>query len=110
LGHEDLKIGFGESEDLIDNDPNSELSKRICTLDAALLELGSSEEEFQTFLSEVIPPRFPDGLTVYDTDGQFLDSMGTLIQEPSKVVPLTIFEDTLENEAEIDEIIEAYKQ
>ncbi|OKH44329.1 hypothetical protein NIES30_22820 [Phormidium tenue NIES-30] len=68
-----------------------------------------SEAAFQQFLDQEITPRFPDGLTVYDADGQFLDSTNTLVKEPSKVVSL-IFEDTVENEAAIDQIIQAYKQ
>ena len=39
-----------------------------------------SEAEFQKFLDREITPRFPDGLTVYEADGQFLDSTGTLIR------------------------------
>ena len=47
-----------------------------------------SEEEFQDFVDDVITKRFPAGLTIVDADGQFLDSTGTLVQEPSKLVTL----------------------
>jgi Protein of unknown function (DUF3574) len=63
-----------------------------------------SEAEFQAFIDAEITPRFPDGLTLYDADGQFLDSNGTLIREPSQVISL-IFKNTLVNQAAIDEIV-----
>jgi hypothetical protein len=36
-----------------------------------------SEAEFQAFINSEITPRFPNGLTLYDADGQFLDSTGS---------------------------------
>jgi transcription termination factor NusB len=108
--NEAVKVGFGQSEDLIDNDPIPELIQTDLYFGRNIAEGGEvSEAEFQQFLDQEITPRFPDGLTVYDADGQFLSSTNTLVQEPSKVVSL-IFEDTVENEAAIDQIIQAYKQ
>ncbi|MBD2537162.1 DUF3574 domain-containing protein, partial [Nostoc flagelliforme FACHB-838] len=68
-----------------------------------------SESEFQTFVDSVITPRFPNGLTIFDASGQFQDSTGIIIEEPSKVISF-IFEDTLDNETSINQIIEAYLQ
>jgi|GEM_PF-826314 NADH:ubiquinone oxidoreductase subunit E len=108
--NEAVNVGFGQSEDLIDNDPIPELIQTDLYFGRNIAGGGEvSEAEFQQFLDQEITPRFPDGLTVYDADGQFLDSTNTLVQEPSKVVSL-IFEDTLDNEAAIDQIIQAYKQ
>ncbi|MGF1566686.1 MAG: DUF3574 domain-containing protein [Nodosilinea sp.] len=108
--NEAVNVGFGQSEDLIDNDPIPELIQTDLYFGRNIAGGGEvSEAEFQQFLDQEITPRFPDGLTVYDADGQFLDSTNTLIQEPSKVVSL-IFEDTAENEAAVDHIIQAYKQ
>ncbi|PSB13791.1 hypothetical protein C7B61_10490 [filamentous cyanobacterium CCP1] len=108
--NEAVKVGFGQSEDLIDNDPIPELIQTELYFGRNITGGGEvSEAAFQQFLDQEITPRFPDGLTVYDADGQFLSSTGTLVQEPSKVVSL-IFEDTVENEAAIDQIIQAYKQ
>ncbi|NJL54449.1 DUF3574 domain-containing protein [bacterium] len=108
--NEAVNVGFGQSEDLIDNDPIPELIQTDLYFGRNIAGGGEvSEAEFQQFLDQEITPRFPDGLTVYDADGQFLDSTNTLIQEPSKVVSL-IFEDTEENEAAVDQIIQAYKQ
>ena len=42
-----------------------------------------SEDEWQRFVAEVVTPRFPDGLTVDDALGQYLDGK-TLVREKSK--------------------------
>lgn len=108
--NEEVKVGFGESVDLIDNDTIAELIQEDLYFGRNITGGGEvSEAEFQKFLDREITPRFPDGLTVYEANGQFFDSTGTLIQEPSKVVSL-IFEDTAENEAAIAQITQAYKQ
>lgn len=105
-----LKVGFDESEDLIDNDPTPELIQEDLYFGRNIVGGGEvSEAQFQAFIDAEITPRFPNGLTTYDADGQFLDSAGNLIKEPSQVVSL-IFDDTVENEAAIDQIIVAYKQ
>jgi hypothetical protein len=46
-------------------------------------------------------------LTVFDARGQFQDSTGNIIEEPSQVVSL-IAEDTQTNETEINEIVAEY--
>jgi NADH:ubiquinone oxidoreductase subunit E len=105
-----LKVGFDESEDLIDNDLTPELIQEDLYFGRNIVDGGEvTEAQFKSFIDTEITPRFPDGLTTYDADGQFLDSAGKLVQEPSQVVSL-IFEDTIENEAAIDQIIAAYKQ
>lgn len=50
-----------------------------------------SETEWQAFLSEDVTPRFPDGLTVLEADGQYRQSDGTIVRERSKI--LVIFHD-----------------
>ena len=50
-----------------------------------------SETEWQAFLNENVTPRFPDGLTVLEADGQYRQSDGTIVRERSKV--LVIFHD-----------------
>ena len=66
-----------------------------------------SEEQFQTFVDSVITPRFPAGLTVFNANGQFRNSAGTIIDEKSKVVTLFL-EDTLESKSAVNEIVAAY--
>lgn len=45
-----------------------------------------TDEEWQAFLDEEITPRFPDGLTVLDGYGQFLNSSDVIIAEESIVL------------------------
>jgi transcription termination factor NusB len=103
-----LKVGFGAGENLIDNDPTPEFIQADLFFGRSIPDGGQvSEEQFQDFVDDFITPGFPDGLTIFDADGQFLDSTGTLIQEPSKVVRL-LFDDTQENEDDIDGVITEY--
>jgi hypothetical protein len=51
--------------------------------------LGVSEDDFARFLDEEVTPRFPDGLTVLDSQGRWL-SQGRLVREPGKLVILVL--------------------
>lgn len=52
-----------------------------------------SEAEWQGFLDGVLVPAFPDGLTVFDAEGRWLDpDLGRAIAEPSKVVAILAFD------------------
>lgn len=105
-----LKVGFGEGENLIDNDSIPEFIEADLFFGRNLPGGGQvSEEEFQSFVNSIISPRFPAELTIFDAKGQFEDSTGTLIEESTKVVKLLI-KDTRENEIALDEIIKAYKE
>ena len=66
-----------------------------------------SNRDFQLFLQNEVTPRFPDGLTVLDADGQFLGSNG-IIREKTKLLIL-IHANSEENKREIQEIIDEYK-
>jgi Protein of unknown function (DUF3574) len=108
--NEAVSVGFGQGEDLIDNDPTPQLIQVDLYYGQNIGTTGQvSDRQFRRFLRNEVTPRFPDGLTVYDADGQFLNSANQLIQEPSKVVSLVI-EDTQANERSINEIIDIYKQ
>lgn len=37
------------------------------------------ESQFQAFVDSTITPRFPDGRTIFDANGQFLNSSGVLV-------------------------------
>jgi len=108
--NQDVKVSFGLGDDLIDNSPVPELIQADLFFGRNIPGGGEvSESEFQAFVDSVITPLFPAGLTIFDGNGQFLDSTGTIIEEPSKVISL-IFEDTLDNETSINQIIGAYLQ
>ena len=47
-----------------------------------------SDTEWQTFLAQVVTPRFPAGLTVVDAMGQWKGASGSVEQERAEVVTL----------------------
>ncbi len=105
---DDLTVDFGVSEDLIDNDVDPELIEVDLFFGRDIAGVGEvSEQQFQSFVDHVITPRFPDGLTIFDTQGQFQDITGEVIEESSQVVSLVI-EDTETNETAIKEIVAEY--
>ena len=71
--------------------------------------LGVSETQWQAFVDREITPRFPDGLTITDAQGQWRDSeTGAIVHEPSKA--LTVFlGDEAQGRAALDAIAEAMK-
>jgi hypothetical protein len=70
--------------------------------------LGVSEAEWDAFVDAEITPRFPDGLSVADLEGQWRDSQtGAIVREPSKA--LTIFLSSDGDRVKLDAIVDAYK-
>ncbi|WP_434301676.1 DUF3574 domain-containing protein [Corallococcus exiguus] len=67
-----------------------------------------SEAEFQAFVDTVVTPRFQDGLTVYDANGQHRLESGELIHEQTKVLVL-LHDGSAARSADIDTIHEEYK-
>ncbi len=51
--------------------------------------LGVSEADFTRFLDEEVSPRFPDGLTVSDSQGRWLYK-GVVFKEPGKRLTLIL--------------------
>ena len=71
---------------------------------------GVSDEAFARFTAEQITPRFPDGLTVVDSVGQWRDpAQGRLVRERGKLVTI-VFADDEAKRAALTEIAEAYKR
>ena len=68
--------------------------------------LGVSDEEFARFLEEVVTPRFPDGVTVQDSNGRWLYN-GMQYREPGKVVTLILRRP--DDRAKLGEIAAAYE-
>jgi hypothetical protein len=67
-----------------------------------------SKEDWATFVNSTVTPRFPQGLTVSLTNGQWKSSDGTIIRESSYVLTL-IHPDDNDNEQAVRDITNAYK-
>ncbi len=106
---DDLRVSFGEG-DLFANSPTPKLIQTDLYFGRNIRGGGLvSESQFQTFVDSVVTPNFPAGLTILDAQGQFKDSTGTIIKEPSKLLTL-VFDDTLTNENSVNQIIREYIQ
>jgi len=68
-----------------------------------------SEDEWRTFLRQEVTPRFPDGLTVWEAQGQWRRSDGRIGRERAKVL-LLVHDDTVVARATLGELVTAYKQ
>ncbi|GAM97731.1 hypothetical protein U91I_01359 [alpha proteobacterium U9-1i] len=72
--------------------------------------LGVDDAEWAAFLDTEVTPRFPDGLTVSDADGQWRDSTsGAIVREPSKVLTLFLGDEAADRE-KLELIAHAYKE
>ncbi|HEX3132189.1 MAG TPA: DUF3574 domain-containing protein [Planctomycetota bacterium] len=65
--------------------------------------------EFNAFLDTVVTPKFPTGLTVFHTDGQWRGPDNGVVKERSVVLEL-IFTDDQTNRENLFAIIDQYKQ
>jgi hypothetical protein len=71
---------------------------------------GISESAFSNFVAREITPRFPDGLTIIDGDGQWRDGVRNVdVRERAKVVLIT-FADDARKRADLVAIAENYKR
>ncbi|MBN1270126.1 MAG: DUF3574 domain-containing protein [Kiritimatiellae bacterium] len=68
-----------------------------------------TEEEFQSFVDDFVTPRFEEGLTILNADGQYMGEVRDLVKEKSKVVIL-IHEDTPQASKTIEFIRAAYRR
>ena len=65
--------------------------------------------EWQAFVNEVVTPKFPAGLTIVDSAGQWRNANGRIEQEPSKMLVL-LHPQSPTIDAQIDEIRALYRQ
>jgi hypothetical protein len=73
-------------------------------------KLGVTEKLWRQFVARELTPRFPDGLTVIEAQGQWRDSKsGALVREPSKIVVLVTADDAATRER-IAAAADAYKK
>ncbi|MCL1634067.1 DUF3574 domain-containing protein [Luteimonas sp. SX5] len=67
------------------------------------------ETQWQAFLADTVTPRFPDGLTVYRTQGQWRGASGQVEREESRMVEI-VHEDDPDGRKRIAEISAEYKR
>src|SRR6059036_3988186 len=67
-----------------------------------------SEGQWQAFLSKEVTPRFPDGLTVWEADGQWRRPDGCVKRERAKVL-LLVHEEAPAVRIALGSIVMAYK-
>ena len=68
-----------------------------------------SELEWQIFLRDEVTRRFPDGLTVWEAEGQWRTPAGTIDREQTKVL-LLVHPDTAPARQSVQRVIEAYRK
>ena len=68
-----------------------------------------SELEWQIFLRDEVTKRFPDGLTVWEAEGQWRTPAGTLDHERSKVL-LLVHADSAQARQGVQEVIASYRR
>ena len=64
-----------------------------------------SDAEWQQFLADVITPRFPDGFTTWEANGQWRDQKGVIEHERTHIVQIV-----RPDEVKIREIVDLYKK
>jgi Protein of unknown function (DUF3574) len=71
---------------------------------------GVTDALWARFLAREVTPRFPDGLTVFDTAGQWSDAKTkAVVRERSKIVRVIVPADAQANE-KIEAVAAAYKK
>ncbi len=71
---------------------------------------GASDTRWRRFLAREVTPRFPDGLTVYETTGQWRDpARNIIVRERSRVLRIIVAADALARE-KIEAVAAAYKK
>ena len=68
-----------------------------------------TELEWQIFLRDEVTRRFPDGLTVWEAEGQWRTPAGNIDHEQSKVL-LLVHPDTAAARQSVQAFIEAYRK
>jgi hypothetical protein len=66
-----------------------------------------SEAEWASFLTDTVTPRFPDGLSVLNVEGQARESSGRIVRERTKLLVVIVF-DAPVHQGRVREIVQAY--
>jgi len=67
-----------------------------------------TQQQFDSFVAEVVTPRFPEGLTIVDAIGQWRDASGHISHERSKLL-IILHDPTAKAAQAIEEIRTQYK-
>ena len=67
-----------------------------------------TDEQWQSFVVDIVTPRFPAGFTVFDGRGQWRDPQGELIHEPTRIVEF-VHDGTQQQQAAVRNVASAYK-
>jgi hypothetical protein len=70
---------------------------------------GVSDEDWRRFVDEEVTPRFPDGFSVADVDGQYRNAAGTIVRERSKEL-IVISRGSADDTMKLNAIHDAYKR
>ena len=71
--------------------------------------IGVDENDWARFVEHELVPRFPDGLTISDTIGQWRSRTGgVIVREPGKRVEI-VLPGNADDEARLDAAVTAYK-
>jgi hypothetical protein len=68
-----------------------------------------SDDEWKTFVSEVVTPRFPDGFTVWRAEGQWRGPDGATVREPSMVIEI-VHPMSADDDRAVVEIADEYRR
>jgi hypothetical protein len=68
-----------------------------------------TEGAWQSFLREEVTPRFPDGLTCWEAQGQWRNAKGEAVREPSRVL-LLVHPAGAKADASLEALAAAYKK
>jgi hypothetical protein len=66
-----------------------------------------SDAEWAAFLVESVTPRFPDGLSVLNVEGQLRNADGRIVRERTKLLIVVVF-DAPAHQAKVRDIVDAY--
>ncbi|MBV8911495.1 MAG: DUF3574 domain-containing protein [Acetobacteraceae bacterium] len=69
-----------------------------------------SQRAWQRFLGETVTPRLPDGFTVYDAYGQWMDPRTKVISREQTKVIVVATDDSPQFRRAVDDITETYRK
>jgi len=68
-----------------------------------------TEREWRRFVDEEVTPRFPDGLTIIEGQGQWRGESGRIVREPSRILEI-VHPESPSAEESVADIARAYRK